>query len=62
MRIVQDRPYQQKEALIWEETQEKQDGQDEYEEIIETHIVKNYTCENMRMGKNQRKKLKEQKR
>ena len=60
MRIVQDRPYQQKEALLWEETQRKQDAQDEYEEIIETHIVKKYTCGNMNMEIiriNQKKKM-----
>ena len=64
MRIVQDRPYQQKEALIWKETQEKQDEQDKYEEIIETHIVRNYTCENMHMEKIKQtkiRKLEEQK-
>ena len=63
MRILQDRPQQQKEELLCEETQEEEKEPNLYEEVIETHIVKNYTCENTQekiTRTNQKKKLAEQ--
>ena len=46
MRIIQDRPHEQKKELLWNETQEAQGEQNTYEEITETNIIRNYTHEN----------------
>ena len=43
MRIVQERPHQQQEALMWEEIQE--DGRNEYREKQEMYTIKNYTSD-----------------
>ena len=44
IRIIQDRPHQQKEALLWEEIQGIQrEEQKEYGEEKETYTIRNYT-------------------
>ena len=65
IRIVRDRPQQQKEELLWEEIQE---GGEEIsiqeEETVEIHVLKNYTytdteMETIKINKKEQRRSKE---
>ena len=48
--MVQDRPQQQKEELLWEEIQEDEEMRKHEEKTKATHVLKNYTQTDTEIG------------